>query len=291
VDWREALADAAVEAVTVCLPHHLHAEVGIAALGAGKHVLVEKPLAATLAEADAMITAATGAGMTLMVAENVLWSPLHRRVAELVKAGAIGQPALVQVSRGCYLRRSFLAERPWFLDARQAAGGIMMSGGVHDFAKLGMFMDEVASVRAVRARQRFAEMQGDDTSVALLRFRGNAVGTLVESFLWKSARTATEVETHSLRIDGDLGSIVAEGQHEGTLRLYSEAGSGGAGPRDVEEEILVPPADTFRLEVGHFIDCVASGEEPIASGRRMRRPLELVLAAYRSMETGTEVAV
>jgi predicted dehydrogenase len=132
-DYREALADPEVEAVDICLPHDLHAEVAIAAAEAGKHVLVEKPLAATLAEADAMIAAAERRGVILMVAENARFNPLYLKVEELLRDGAIGRPALLQMTREAYLTRSFLEERPWFLDARAAAGGIMMSGGVHDF--------------------------------------------------------------------------------------------------------------------------------------------------------------
>ena len=132
-DYREALADPEVEAVDICLPHDLHAEVAIAAAEAGKHVLVEKPLAATLAEVDAMIAAAERCGVILMVAENVRFDPLYLKVKELLQDGAIGRPALLLMTREAYLTRSFLEERPWFLDARAAAGGIMMSGGVHDF--------------------------------------------------------------------------------------------------------------------------------------------------------------
>ena len=102
-DYREALADPDLVAVDICLPHHLHAPIAIEAATAGKHILCEKPIAATLAEADSMIEAAAKAGVVLMVAENEIFSPLYRRVRDLIAAGAIGKPALVQMVRGCYL--------------------------------------------------------------------------------------------------------------------------------------------------------------------------------------------
>src|SRR3954451_21679718 len=142
-DYNVALADARVDAVAICLPHDLHAPTAIAAAQAGKHVLVEKPLAATLEEADQMIAAAAAAQRYLMVAENVRFDPLYHRVAEMLRAGLIGSPALAKVTRQAYLVQSFLTERPWFLDVKAAAGGIMMSGGIHDVEMLHMVVGEI----------------------------------------------------------------------------------------------------------------------------------------------------
>jgi predicted dehydrogenase len=289
-DYHEVLADRDLVAVDICLPHHLHARTTIEAVTGGKHVLCEKPLAATLADADRMIAAADKAGVVLMVAENEVFSPLYGRVRDLVAAGAIGRPALVQMTRGCYLEESFKQERPWFLDEHAAAGGMMMSGGVHDFEKLRMIIGEVAAVFARRAPQRFLDMQGDDTSIAMLRFANGAVGLMVQSFLMKNALTASGTEEHTLRVEGERGSIRASGTGGGRIVLFRDA------PADPllsatanETEIIVPEVDTFELEAGHFITCVRDGTEPITAGRKMRKPLELVLAAYESMRTNREV--
>ena len=112
----EALADRRLAAVSVCLPHHLHALAGVDAASAGKHVLVEKPIAASLEQADDMIAAAETAGVVLMVAESVRYDPLLGQAVELVQAGVVGPPALVQVTRQAYLREDFLHRRRWFLD-------------------------------------------------------------------------------------------------------------------------------------------------------------------------------
>lgn len=96
----------------------------------------------------------------------------------------------------------------------------MIVGGIHDFEMLRLLFGEVASVYAVRAPQRFPQMEGDDTSLALVRLRVGAAGTLVESFVTKNLATAGSAEMHTLQIDGDLGSLsVAEGR---TFRLFSE---------------------------------------------------------------------
>lgn len=289
-DLAVALSDARVKAVSVCLPHALHAPAAVAALEAGKHVLVEKPLAANLTEADQMIAAAEAASLVLMVAETVRFDPLLVRAIELVRAGAIGQPALVQITRQAYLRRSFLDERRWFLDRETAAGGIMMSGGIHDFEVLRMLLGEPVSVFAARVRQRFVEMEGDDTSVATVRFPNDVTATLVESFLMKTFVTASGPEEHTLRVDGDLGSLMVDGR-ERTIRMFSEAPEYQLPAGLAEYQIRVDGSDLFEQEIRHFLDCIEHGKEPITSARSQRRTLELVLAAYTSMETGALVKV
>ena len=150
-----------------------------------------------------------------------------------------------------------------------------------------MLLGEVESVYALRARQRFAEMEGDDTSVALVRFQDGTAGTLVESFIMKSLATAAGSEVHTLRIDGDLGHLAVVDPT--TIRVFSERADYAPGGALIEHAIHVPTADTFALEIAHFLHCIRTGDEPITSGRLQRRPLEIVLAAYRSMETGLPV--
>jgi predicted dehydrogenase len=288
-DYQRALDDPLVDAVDICLPHNLHAPVAVAAAAAGKHILCEKPIAATLEEADQMIEAARAAGVILMIAENVRFEPLYQKVRALLDAGAIGRPALIQMTRECYLTRSFLEDRRWFLDRQAAAGGIMMSGGIHDFETMRLLIGEVAEVSALRARQRFVEMEGDDTSVALVRFVDGTVGTLVESFIMKSLITASGPEVHTLRIDGELGSLaVRDGR---TVRLFSEQPAFLPAGALAQHDLYVPPANTFELEIAHFLSCLRTGQEPLTSGRTQRRPLEAVLAAYRSMQLGAPVAL
>jgi predicted dehydrogenase len=289
IDYHDALADPLVDAVDICLPHSLHAPAAVAAARAGKHILCEKPLAATLEEADAMIAAARHAGVILMVAENVRFDPAILKIKELVEQGVIGKVTLLQITRQCYLRRSFIEERPWFLDARAAAGGALMSGGVHDFEKARMLVGEVKLVYALRAPQRFLELEGDDTSIVAVRFENSAVGTFVLTFLMKSLATAAGNEVHTIRLDGELGSIMLEDGH--TIRVFSEHPAWQNGQSLIAHEIHVPAFDTFQLEIAHFLDCIKTGQEPVTSGVEERKPLAAVLAAYHSIETGLPTLV
>lgn len=287
--YQDALADPDLDAVSICLPHNLHAQVAIDAAQAGLHVLVEKPLAANLIYADRMIAAADDAGVLLMVAENVHFDSVYLTVRQLLRGGAIGRPALLQMTRQCYLRESFLRDRPWFLNADAAAGGIIMSGGIHDFEAMRMLIGKVERVYALRAPQRFLEMEGDDTSIAAIRFQNGVVGTLVESFIMKSLTTAAGPEVHTLRIDGELGHIAWEGGR--TIRVFSEHEAWQTGEQLAQHEIDIPPTDSFTLLLAHFLQCITSGEEPITSGRSQRMPLACVMAAYESMASGQPITL
>jgi hypothetical protein len=129
-DYHMALDDPAVDAVTICLPHNLHAPVAVEAARAGKHVLCEKPLADSLDAADRMIAAAEQADVALMVAENERFNPLVHKMRELLDEGVIGQIALIQMTREVYTTQASRQERPWYNQAQAAAGGRREATGV-----------------------------------------------------------------------------------------------------------------------------------------------------------------
>lgn len=278
-DADAALADPAVDAAVLCLPHRLHAPEAVRWLEASRHVLVEKPLATTLAEADAMIGAADRAGRVLMVAENVWFDPALLRIRELLGGGSIGAVSLVQISRDVWTTDEDLQARPWYGAGTAEGGGIMMAGGVHDIEKARLLVGEIAGVYAVRAPQRLLAMEADDTSVAVLRFVPGAVGVLVESFSARIPATASGGELHRLRIDGAAGSILHD--RGGPVTVFTI--DGNRREAAAERSVAVDPVDTFAAEAEHFARAVATGEEPVTSGRSQRRALELVLAAHRSM--------
>jgi predicted dehydrogenase len=270
-----ALSDPAVRAVDVCVPHHLHAEMCQAAIDAGKDVLCEKPLAGNLADADRLAAEAERAGVLLMVAENECYDPMYMRLQQLIQEGVIGSPAVVQATRECYLRDSFMNERPWFLSREESQGGILLSGGIHDFAKLRLVVGEINLVHVLRAPQRFRELETEDTVVMVLGFEGGAVGTLVESFCMLGPVTMTGAEVHRLRIDGGDGSIEITSTRRARVSTL-----------DGTREVTVPANDTFREEIHEFLECTETRREPKTSARAQRRNLELVGAAYASMSSG-----
>ncbi len=274
-DYGDLLDAARLEAVVIALPHALHAESVIAAAEAGLHVLVEKPLANTLAEADAMIAAAEQAGVTLMVAENVRFDPTYRQAADLIAAGRLGDLFLLRISRE-HQMHDYLRQRPWFLN--DPGGGIMVSGGVHDYELARMLGGEIESVYGQVAPKALPEMAADDTSVAVARLAGGATAVLVESFSLRTPQPGVQGSAH-----GSRGSLWFYGE---TVRLYT---AGEDGQQDRVEAITVPGENTFITEMAHFLDCIETGAAPITSGREERQPLAAVVATYESFRRGVPV--
>jgi predicted dehydrogenase len=276
-DYSELLSQDFVDAVSICLPHHLHAAAAIAAADAGLHVLIEKPLATTLAEADAMIAAADAAGTKLMVAENVRFDATYIRVAELIGSGALGELSLVRISRE-HQMHDYLRRRPWFL--QEPSGGIMVSGGIHDFELLRMLAGEVEHVYGLAGAKVLPEMVADDTSVALAGMQNGAAAVLVESFSLRTSSPGVHGTAH--------GSQASVWFHRDRIQLYAAAQDGQP---DLKKEIRVPAVDTFQEEMAHFLDCVERDADPITDGREERRPLVAVLATYESMRRGERITL
>jgi predicted dehydrogenase len=150
-DYRELLSDPAVDAVEVITPHHLHASIGIAALEAGKHVSMQKPMAMNVAECDALIAATKRSGKLFRVFENFRYYPPLVRAKELLDSGVIGEPLsirmkIVQGSMGKGWKVPY-SRWAWRFDAAQSGGGrIMFDYGFHIFPIAMWFLGEMEKV-------------------------------------------------------------------------------------------------------------------------------------------------
>ena len=273
-DYRRLLADPKIEAVSICLPHHLHSIVAVDAAEAGKHIICEKPMANNLQEADAMIAAAKRAEVVLMIAENVRFLPINIRISELIRDGYIGEVFLARIFRD-HEKHETLRGSPWFLDKEKAGGGIWMSGGIHDVDALRMLVGEVQTVALFRARSAFPEMQGDDTAAALLKFINGAVGVVTESFSTKTFRYLYPMGC-PMFLNGDLGTITA--LPEG-IEVYGDR----MGEKPSMLRIKVDEIDTFAEEIRHFADCIRREGTPLTSGEEERKTLAVVCSGYESL--------
>jgi len=273
--YPELLDPNKLDLVNICLPHDLHASVAIEAMEAGLHVLIEKPLATSLAEADAMLAVAEQAGVKLMVAENVRYDRTYLKVVELIEAGALGDLFMIRISRE-HEMHDYLRQRPWFL--QQESGGIMVSGGIHDYELLRMVGGEIKHVYGLTARKVLPEMAADDTSLALVRLQSGAAAILAESFSLKTPRPGVHGTIH-----GSQGSLWF---YKEQIELYQASSDGR--PERVEA-MAVPAENTFEAEWRHFIDCLEHDREPLTNGWEQRKPLAAVLATYESFRRGERV--
>jgi predicted dehydrogenase len=279
-DYRELLSDPTIDAVDLCLPHHLHAPVAVAFAGAGKHVLCEKPLALTVDECDAMIQAAEAARVTLMHLEPQRMSGTVDAAAEMIAASRIGRIVGIQATFA-YWQRAEL-NRDWRADPAQSGGGHLMDGGIHMIDVLRHLGGDVASVQAMTARYR-PELGPDleDLAVLNLRFTAGWCGQLFACHATRGRGAAPSVTVFGS--DGCL-SIDAFGQGHG-LVLFPQSGT----PEPVRAEASW--SATYERAISHFFDVVRDGVPLRATPRDGRENVRLVLAAYESAQSGREVTL
>ncbi|MFY9931924.1 MAG: Gfo/Idh/MocA family oxidoreductase [Streptosporangiaceae bacterium] len=263
-DISAALADPEVDAVSVCTPHHAHAQTVRVALEAGKHVLCEKPLAPDIGAADELIQAADAAGCALLVVDNQAHDPAYHQIARLVADGAVGRIAVAEVHREADLGAEFRTRRRDFL---APGGGILLSGAIHDVGTLRRLLGDVTGATALSPPNRIADMAGADTAVALLRFTGGAVAVLVESFATRAPETRGTAEIHTLRLSGSRGVVELSAQRE--LRVVTAHG---------ETRTTIPEDGVYTAVIHDFLGRVCSGAASTAQARDHRDTLAVVLA-------------
>ena len=187
----EALLASDVDAVSVCSSNTSHAEIAIAALKAGKHVLCEKPMATTLEDCEAMVAAARAAGKHLMIGQNQRLAGAHKKAKELIEAGAIGK-VLTFKTAFCHAGPETWSVDPglntWFFDKKRAAMGVMADLGVHktDLIQylVGQRITEVTA-RLTTLDKKFADgtpISVDDNAFCIYRMEGGVCGTMSVSW-------------------------------------------------------------------------------------------------------------
>jgi phthalate 4,5-cis-dihydrodiol dehydrogenase len=274
-DWRALLDDRRVDAVVIAAPHHLHAEMAIGAAEAGKHILLEKPMAPSVAECDAIIAAAAGAGVTLMVGHMMQFSAPCLAARDWVQSGRIGRP----VAGTSWMIKLWMEanRRPWHLSG--AGGGMLLTAGIHALDRLVWLMDDtVASVGAMIAT-RFHEQAADDAAFLSLRFRHGGLGQ-VQSVGYRDGAVTFAMdlvcETGTLALDMERGVAVGRG---GSLTPIP----GSSEPDWMQQSVT--------REWAALRDALVAGRPAPVSGQYGRAMIAIVEAARRADATRREEAI
>ena len=284
-DYRQGLGE--VDAVCVLVPHHLHRPITIACLAAGCHVLLEKPIARTVEEADAIIAAAERSGRTLMVAYPHRYRKSMRVFKDAVVGGNYGElfmlDALMDESFADYTLG-------WIAQRETLGGGVFFSASPHMLDVMMWIAGEPQAVSMVGTRAA-AQMEGEDTAVSILKFKSGVVGTTRHT--WASPRTriwytmnAMCQQAHITLTTQPLDDIVATGADCRWLTRITALSQTG------DAELLHESDEGLDLEpeIIHFLDCLDSGQTPETDGATARKIVELVQNAYREAdERGTNV--
>jgi len=286
-DPRALIEDRDVDAIAVCVPARAHAEVGIAALEAGKHVLIEKPLALSLTDCDALIDAAGGSPGCVMVAFNWRWNPLVRRGLAALREGRVGAPVALRTTLTDAKTRH--AEAPAWRGTRRLGGGALIEKAGHHFDLWRLLLGSEAE--EVLAISRSTERWDDEVAVVTARMENGAVASSV--FAECTSRT-NELTVYGRSghllispydFDGVRISDASELPGTARTRLASLGRSLRALPRYLgarprRGEYLA----SYRGEWRHFADCVREGATPECGLIDGRRALEISLAAVESAE-------
>ena len=271
------LLGSGIDAVYIATTNELHKPQTLAAAAAGKHVLCEKPLALTLADARQMVEACRAAGVVMGTNHHLRNAGTHRAMREAIRAGRIGKPLFAKVAHAVYLPEHL---QGWRLTNPDAGGGVVLDITVHDADTLRFVLDdEPVAVRAMTQRAGMASDALEDGAMTLARFKSGLLAQMHDAFTTPFARTGFEVH-------GTQGSLYATDcmtqRPIGEVVLRTGAG----------EETLPIDHDNLYLRSVRAFEAAIRGEgQPSATGEDGVRSMALAIAALESARTGREVAV
>jgi predicted dehydrogenase len=264
-DYRALLAESEVDAVDICLPHHLHADAILAAVGAGKHILCEKPLCLSLDEAEAIRSAIAASGVTLMCAHNQLYLPSVRRAKELLDAGALG--SIYEVRTVDAFRHAWnMPGASWRSRRETMGGGELIDTGYHpSYLLLYLAGSAPAEVVAMTSTYRL-NIDGEDSAQVLVRFASGAVGNIVSSWAYDAPPGSW-----TFQVVGERGYLYGDKN----VFQYKLLG---------EEPVAIPfdAINTFSAEVADFVACLRERRRPIQTEADGIAVLKVILGAYQS---------
>jgi predicted dehydrogenase len=287
----DLLDDPAIQGVIVTCETNRHAEMVLAAARAGKHILLQKPMALTLEDCDRMATAVEQAGVKFMMAFQMRHDPSNQRIKELVASGAIGKVGLLR-RRHCIpvlFNESFVnGPTRWHLDPEKNMG-MFMDDASHATDFIHWILGRPVSVMA-EIENTLTGVSPDDTGVAIYRFANGAMAVLLNSSVTLAGENTTEVY-------GDQGVIiqnhddvpstnVALPPHPIALKLYTRGESVWQ-----DQGIPIPASHAERIAAvpRAFVNCLKYDLEPPTTAHDGRVSVEMVLGAYRSAQEGRRV--
>jgi UDP-N-acetyl-2-amino-2-deoxyglucuronate dehydrogenase len=270
----EALAARGFDAVLLLLPHALHEQAALRCFAAGKHVLLEKPMAPDPEACARILEAARRAGTVFMVGENAQYWPEVVTVRDLLAAGAIGDVVTARASIFFPPLASYYGgESPWRFDLAAAGGGIAVDTGSHWIRPLRMWLGELDEVVAALGRP-LAAMEGESLVRALLRFRSGVVASF--DALLSGAPLAPEL---LFRITGSTGEITIDGL--GRVLVYDGADRKGRPAAEPQGYMK-----SYAGELRDFECAVLDGAALAAGPEEALGELRAALAMYRSARSG-----
>jgi predicted dehydrogenase len=294
-DVKEMISKAGVEALCICTPHPQHAAPTIAAAQEGVHVLVEKPLASSLADCDAMLAAARAGNAVLGTISQRRFYPPCQRIHQAILDGRIGRPVLGSATMLSWRDENYYRSDPWRGTWQHEGGGVLVNQSPHPLDLLLWYLGEAEEVFGYWANQNHPYIEVDDTAVAVVRFKSGALGTIVMSNSQNPA-LHTRVSVH-----GANGASAGAQTDGGAMFVAGLTGIAEAPFNDIwtvpgEEQLLaqwkeedarlfksVNAMEHFhRRQIQDFLRAILQRRPPAVTGEDGRRTVELFTAIYRT---------
>lgn len=297
------IADETLDAVIICTPHPLHASQAIAAAQAGLHVIVEKPMALTVADCTAMIDAADAAGVVLSVISQRRWYPAVRRVKAAIDEGRIGAPGLATIEVLGWRGPEYYAMDPWRGTRDGEGGGVLVNQAVHQLDLACWFLGPAAEVDGWTANLNHPGIEVEDTAVAIVRFASGALASVVTSNSQKPGLHA-RIHVHgtngaSVGVETDRGSSFVAGvslPSEPRNHLWTIPGEEDAPDRWASEDrAALAGVDVathhHELQLRDIVGAIREGRRPAVDGTDGCTTVALMAAIDAASRSGGRVRV
>ncbi len=283
-----------VDVVSVCVPSGLHAEVGLRAAAAGKHLVVEKPLEVSLAAADRLLAAVERAGVGLTVISQHRFDPGLLELRSLVDQGRLGRLVLGDAYVKWYRSQEYYDSGDWRGTWALDGGGALMNQGIHYVDLLRWIMGPVSEVTALCATQDHL-IEVEDVALALVRFKSGAVGII------EASTAVFPGLPERLEVTGTRGTVIVEVGETRVRELvqdHDEAGRRGEKAEVGSAPVATGAADPRAIrwaghaaQVADFLSALDCGKAPLVTGADGRAALEVVLSVYESARQGAPVTL
>jgi len=288
-DMEKAITESSCDVVDICLPNFLHHQATLLAAKNHKHVIIEKPLAVTLEEADDMIAACKVTQVKLMYAEELCFAPKYERARQMVNEGAVGTIYMLKQAE-----KHSGPHSDWFYDINLAGGGVLMDMGCHAFGWFRWMLGN-AKVKSVMGTMNTflhqGRTKGEDNSVVIVEFENGTIGVAENSWAKQGGMD------DRCEIYGTGGVIYADLFMGNAALAYSKSGYGYAAEKtDTTQGWSFPIFEEvfnqgYPHELKHFIGCVREDTTPLLTGEDGRAVLEIIYAAYASAGTGKKISL
>jgi predicted dehydrogenase len=289
------LATSGAEAVTICTPHPLHASATMEAAQAGVHVMVEKPMAASLRDCDAMLAATKAAGVKLSVISQRRWLEPVQRVKAAIDAGKIGKPILGVFQMYSWRDLAYYQSDPWRGKWSTEGGGVLVNQSPHQLDLLRWFLGDVESISGEWGNMNHPGVEVDDTSVAILRFKSGALGSIITS-VSQNPGLYTKVHVHgsngySVGVETDRGATfiagvsgVAAPPMNDLWTVAGEESSLDVFQSEDRQRFAEVDATTHyhKLQIQDFLKAICEDRPPLVSGEDGREVVAMFTGIYRS---------